>query len=285
MLEPVTASLLYLGLERIEEVSRKGCKGAKRNPLDCNSYSDRLSGRWVAVRGFRHQPAGFMNSKRNRTRTWILVLLAGLTTVVCSDLLSSRDSQAQSPALVLFSHADSTRAIAVESVTNTREPFAAVAPIAFGNDARTRIMLFAGNLHLQDNETFSAVTADAEDEAHNILPLPVEYIGAVPDQSWATAVIVKLNDPFSDPGDVLVQIHHHGVSSNRVRVGIGHTGGGPPDDQGAVPTPGPLGSVPNSTTTTAGTLTTDEVKTIIAQAVSAASSINQKVTVAVTDRE
>ena len=68
-------------------------------------------------------------------------------------------------------------------------------------------------------------------------------------------------------------------------MGIGHTGGGPPDDVGAVPTPGPLGVQSPNNSLTAGTLTPAEVQTIIAQAVSAAASINKPVTVAVTDRE
>src|SRR5207245_10009525 len=79
---------------------------------------------------------------------------------------------------------------------------------------------------------------------------------------------------------------YRSVSSNRVRIGIGHLGDGPPDDQGAVPTPGsalPLPApLPNAT---AGTLTAAEVQTIIAQSVSAAASINRNVTVAVVDRE
>jgi len=49
-----------------------------------------------------------------------------------------------------------------------------------------------------------------------------------------------VNDNLGDVGDVLVGISHHGMSSNRVRIGIGHIGGGPPDD----PTPTPK---PNST--------------------------------------
>ena len=146
-------------------------------------------------------------------------------------------------------------------------------------------MLFAGNLRLQEGETLSAVTADAEDENHTLYSLPVEAVTSVPDQNWATAVIVKLNEQLIDPGDVLVRVYYRGQASNRVRVGIGHTGDGPPDDFGAVPTPAPLGIIPSSTTATAGTLTTDEVKTIISQAVSAAASINKPVTVAVTDRE
>ena len=110
-------------------------------------------------------------------------------------------------------------------------------------------------------------------------------LATVPDQNWATAVILKLNEQMNDPGDVLVRIYYHGVASNRVRVGIGHVGGGPPDDPGAVATPGPIGPAFSTNPITAGTLTQDEVKTIIAQAVSAAASINKPVTVAVTDRE
>jgi len=69
-----------------------------------------------------------------------------------------------------------------------------------------------------------------------------------------------------------------------VRVGIGHVGDGPPDDPGAGPTPGTI-APPVPPAGTAGTLTTTEVQTIIAQAVSAAAAIGHPVTVAVTDRE
>ena len=113
----------------------------------------------------------------------------------------------------------------------------------------------------------------------------VEHVGPVPDQSWATAVVVKLNENMGDLGDVLVRIHYRGAASNRVRVGVGHVGGGPPDDPGAVPTPGPIAEEIGINPITAGTLTTDEVRTIIAQAVSAAVALNRLVTVAVTDRE
>src|SRR5262249_24882636 len=85
---------------------------------------------------------------------------------------------------------------------------------------------------------------------------------------------------------VLVRIKYHGVSSNRVRVGIGHVGDGPPDDPGAAPTPGSASPIPSpSPNATAGTLAPDDVRTIIAQAVSAAAALNRNVTVAVVDRE
>jgi hypothetical protein len=200
-------------------------------------------------------------------------------------LFRQAHSTAQNNRPILFSREDSTRAIAVDSVNSTREPFSVFAPVAFGADPSTRVMLFAGNLHLQPGETIADVTADAEDEAHHIFSLPVEHVGPVPDQDWATAVIVRLRDDLADAGDVLVRISYHGVASNRVRLAIGHTGGGPDDDAGSVPTPGPV--MPNFPINpiTAGTLTTTEVQTIIAQAVSTAASINKPVTVAVTDRE
>jgi len=66
-------------------------------------------------------------------------------------------------------------------------------------------MLFAGNLQLAPNEGSNAVTADAEDVSHNIYPLTVEHVGPVPNQSWATGVIVKLNENMGDLGDVLVR--------------------------------------------------------------------------------
>jgi uncharacterized protein GlcG (DUF336 family) len=192
-------------------------------------------------------------------------------------------ASAQSAGPVLISNDDSTRALAFESVTQQREPFATTAPVKFGVDQQTRIMLFAMNLTLQAGDTVADLRVQAEDFAHHIYQLPVEYVGGVPDQPWATSVVVRLSDGMNDLGDVLLGISYRGVSSNRVRIALGHVGGGPPDDQGAVPTPGaPVPVVPS---VTAGNLTTSDVQTIISQAVAAAATLNHPVTMAVTDRE
>jgi uncharacterized protein GlcG (DUF336 family) len=193
------------------------------------------------------------------------------------------EASAQSTAPVLVSHEDSTRAISFESVTQQHEPFSTMAPIRFGTDNQTRIMLFAMNLTLQIGDTVASVSVEAEDFAHHVYQLPVEYIGAVPDQPWATSVVVRLSDDMNDVGDVLVKLSYRGLASNRVRVALGHVGGGLPDDQGAVPTPGT--PIPFAPSATAGNLSIGEVQTIISQAVSAAASLNRAVTVAVTDRE
>lgn len=143
-------------------------------------------------------------------------------------LAPQRAQLASAPTLI--TKTNSTRAIAVESTSRLVEPFAPTTPVTFGQDNRTRVMLFASNLNLSVGETASAVTADAEDGNHIHYPLNVEYVGSVPGFGWMTAVTVRLNDNLGDVGDVLVGITLHGATSNRVRIGIGHIGDGPPDD-------------------------------------------------------
>lgn len=217
-----------------------------------------------------------------RTRFLLLTFLCLL--VVAGDQSLSRSAHSQVNTLTLISEETSTRAVAVDSATQTREPFSPTSTVRWGADNRTRIMIFAMGLKLPPGETATSVTADAEDAAHRIYQLEVEYVGPVPEQEWISSIILRLNDQMSDPGDVLVGITWHGMQSNRVRVGIGHIGDGPPDDAGAIPTPGAT-TPPPPASSTAGTLSTSEVQTIIAQAVSAAAQLNRPVTVAVTDRE
>ncbi len=84
---------------------------------------------------------------------------------------------------------------------------------------------------------------------------------------------------------MLVRIKYRGIASNRVRVGIGQVGGGPPDDINAVPTPGLPGPFDPPTNVAATNLTPTDVQTIIQQAASTAESLNRAVTIVVTDRE
>src|SRR6266852_7152914 len=225
-----------------------------------------------------------MTARFSDKRTRFLLLMSVCVLLLLGNQLSFQISRAQTTKLILISEETSTRAIVVESITQKHEPFALTSPISWGSDNRTRIMLFVMGLSLGSNETLAAVTASAEDGAHRIYSLTVECVEPVPNQEWMTSIVVRLNEEMADVGDVLVQIIYHGTGSNRVRVGIGHVGDGPPDDTGAVPTPGTI-APPVQLSATAGTLTTSEVQTIIAQAVSAAAQLGRPVTVAVTDRE
>lgn len=226
-----------------------------------------------------------------RTR---LLLLCGLC---CAAFLCSADRRvhAQATRPVLLSEENSTRAMALDSVTHACEPFSLRSPVAWSADDRTRVMLFAMNLRLLPGETAADVLVFAEDASHRTYPLEVEYVGAVPQQAWLSSIVVLLNDDLGDAGDVLLRISYHGSASNRVRLGIGHVGGGLIDDTDSVPTPGSasaavLAATPtlpaaNPSGITAGNLTADDVRNVIAQAVSAAVALNRQVTVAVTDRE
>ncbi|HEU4934039.1 MAG TPA: hypothetical protein VFT48_18265, partial [Pyrinomonadaceae bacterium] len=211
-----------------------------------------------------------------------VILLAVLLLAI--SLVNFNHVGAQSTKPILISHPDSTRAIAFESVTQQREPFTPAVQVKFGSDSITRIMLFAMNLKLQAGETASAVTADVEDASRTIYPLTVEQVGSVPGQPWATSIVVRLADNVPEAGDVLVRIKYRGIESNRVRVGIGHVGDGPPDDLNAVPTPGIALPVPPSSVTATNLAQTD-VQTILQQAASAATALGKPVNIVVTDRE
>ena len=188
-------------------------------------------------------PGTIGRSARGRVRVilFLLSVSACLTTLVLSpNIVGGAKSLAISSAPgapVLLRQGNSTRGIALDSVMNVAEPFQPKAPVAFGSDTKTHVMLFATNLTLAEGENSGAVTSEAEDVIRFRYPLIVEYVGTVPGFPWMTAVVVRLNDNLGDVGDVLVGITYHGMKSNRVRLGIGHIGGGPPDDPTPTPTP------------------------------------------------
>jgi uncharacterized protein (DUF1800 family) len=108
-------------------------------------------------------------------------------------------------------------------------------------------------LDLLPSEGLNAFTAEAEDGTGKRYPLRVEFFAPVPDFPGITMFIVRLADDMSDVGDVLLRLSLHGMSSNRVRVAIGHqpfTCPGtdcPADDPGAVATPAPTTPPPADT--------------------------------------
>ena len=161
-----------------------------------------------------------------------------LVCVLCVGVFTSSKA-ATNKKPILLSDAASTRAIAFESVTMKGEPFSPTATIAFSSDTRTRVCIFAMNLELLPGEGANAFSADVQDVTGKIYLLKVEYAGQVPNFPGITMIVVRLADELGDAGDVLLRLNLHGMASNRVRVAIGHSGGGPTDDLGALPTPAP----------------------------------------------
>lgn len=139
----------------------------------------------------------------------------------------------------LLSEQTSTRAVALESVTLRSGPFPLTAPVKIGDDDRTRVMIFAMNIYMFAGEDLNDFYVDAEDAQGKHHQLKVEFVGRLPAFEGITEIIVVLNEDLGDAGDVLVRLTLHGIQTNRVRLSVGHTGGGPPDDVGAAPTPAP----------------------------------------------
>lgn len=120
----------------------------------------------------------------------------------------------------LLTAADSSKAVALESVTLQKEPFAVIPEHSFSSDHRTRLLLFGVNLELRPDENVSAVTAQAEDSQQRTYVVPVEAISVVPNFSWLTQVTVKLPDELNGIGDVWLSVSLRGVRSNKVPVKI-----------------------------------------------------------------
>jgi hypothetical protein len=140
-------------------------------------------------------------------------------------LLSAQRAGAQVAApLLMVEEGTTDSAIAVEPVTRARDPFPVTQVIHFSADARTRVALFAQNVALLPGETASALTATAEDAAHNVYALTVERVDPVPGFEWMSSVVVRLSDQMTDStGEVYVSVTLHGMQSNRVRFRIGGT--------------------------------------------------------------
>jgi hypothetical protein len=136
--------------------------------------------------------------------------------------------QVVTPPPILLTDEVTGRAVALDSVTWTSEPFSVLPPYNFSPDAHARVSLFAAGFSLAPGEDASAVTAHAEDSQNVTYTLPVEFVGRVPGFDWLTQVIVKLPDALSNAGEVRVHIKVRGVASNKAPLSITARAGGAP---------------------------------------------------------
>ena len=117
---------------------------------------------------------------------------------------------------LLLRELDTGRAVALESVTLTKEPFPVVAEHFLAPDQRTRLLLVGVNLELKPGETVSAITVEAEDSQQRKYLLPVESVNTVPKFPMFVQVTVKLPDELQGVGEVLVSVSLRGNKSNKV---------------------------------------------------------------------
>ena len=129
------------------------------------------------------------------------------------------------PSIRLFTEENSDRAIALDAVTLVRDPFLIATPNNLGPDQRTRIMIFSPNLSLMPADSFSNVTAQAEDSQHRIYPLTVEFVGKTPQYDWLSQIVVRLPDQLGKNVNALwLSISYQGAVSDKVLISLKQPG-------------------------------------------------------------
>jgi Bacterial Ig domain len=124
------------------------------------------------------------------------------------------------PLPTLLTEEGSQQAIALNAATWTRSPFSTSTTQNLSSDQHTRLLLLSTNVSLMPGDNTTAIFAQAEDARHRLYPLPVEYVGKVPNFDWLTQINVRLPDELQGVGNVWVSIAVRGEISNRVLVSI-----------------------------------------------------------------
>lgn len=176
-----------------------------------------------------------MQSGYDVRRRWRCVMLFGvfLCLVFSTAIVSAQKLPDDAP--VLISRPNSTKALAAMPTRRGLDTSVSV----FKPGARTRVTLFVTNLDLMNGEGANAFRADIEDVRHYRYPLSIVSLEPLAGREWVYALTVQLHGGIGDVGDTLVRVTWRGMSSNRVRLSIGHEGGKMQDDDGASPTPMP----------------------------------------------
>jgi len=150
------------------------------------------------------------------------------------------DPDPNSPTPILLSDVRSTRALAIPESSLSSVDLSQIESRAF--DPHARVVLFVSNLLLMPDEGANAFRVYGTDALGRRYRFPVVNFASTTARG-IYAVTIKLTDDVgfwtqpSANGDLLVQLTWRGMGSNRVRLGLGQTGGGPADDENARPTP------------------------------------------------
>lgn len=130
-------------------------------------------------------------------------------------------TQVVNDAPVLLTEENTERAIALDSVTQTRDPFSLLNPYNLSTDSRRRVALFVWRLGLLPGDIASDVSVLAEDDQGQLYVLVVEYIGPLPGLDEVTQVVVRLPDTVvGAPRDLSVKVGLRGAVSNKAIIKI-----------------------------------------------------------------
>jgi len=122
---------------------------------------------------------------------------------------------------VLLIEEGTQRAVALDSVVQTRDPFSLLNFFNLSNDHRRRISLFVWRLGLLPTDTAANLTVTAEDDQGHVYPLTVESVGMLSDPPDVAQINVMLPDNVvGAPRDLLVRVQLRGPASNKASIAI-----------------------------------------------------------------
>lgn len=160
---------------------------------------------------------------RNFLRIVVISLLAFPVAAFAQD-----DPDPNSPTPVLLTEKDSKRA---QAVAAGKSASARMSRLTSAFKPNSKVILFAANLDLEEDEGANAFRIYAQDSKGRGYRFPVMGIQPVKGQDGVFAVTVLLRDeigfweqPAAD-GDISLRLSWRGMTSNWVRLGYGKTGG------------------------------------------------------------
>lgn len=181
-----------------------------------------------------------MMAKRSNYLLGTLIMLLASIVFSLPVFAQEEDPNPDSPTPVLLSEPDSTRALTSLPVKSRRGEQIRGASAAFG--VGSKVTLYVTNVELMKDEGANAFRVYGVNKHGHTFRFPVldlhesKYSGV-----YELTVLVRDEIGFwdqpSEDGDILVNVTWRGLTSNRVRLGLGVIGGNVKDDEGAVPTP------------------------------------------------
>ena len=182
-----------------------------------------------------------------KSHLWQQVFCAGVLVFLSAiaNFGQVTDPNPDSPTPILISEDGSLRALAIppgKSIAVGRTPVKVKSPAFPMYD---RAVLYVTNIVLMDGEDATAFRLNVEDAGGRHYRFPVLDLQPVRDRAGVYAMTVQLRDElgfFDQPqanGDVLVSVAWRGLESNKLRLGLGTTGGRLRDQEGMKASPMP----------------------------------------------
>ena len=123
---------------------------------------------------------------------------------------------------VLLTEELTEHAIALDLVTQTRDPFSLTNPFNLAADQRRRVSLFVWRLGLLPSDTVASVQVLARDGEGRTYDLPVEALNPMVTVPEVTQVVVRLPDNvIGAPRDLRLKVTLRGSGSNEAFIKIG----------------------------------------------------------------